>query len=49
MGKNSNTKRSKTVVYKSKKKRKDKRIEAGETLEDKFQLYFIRLFMLHVS
>ena len=48
MGKNSNTKRSKTVAYKCKKKR-DERIEAGKTLEDKSQVYIIRLFILLVS
>ena len=48
MGKNSNTKRSKTVVYKCKKKRRDDRIEAGKTFEDKFQVYIIRLFILLV-
>ena len=48
MGKNSNTKRSKTVVYKYKKKRRDDRIEAGKTFEDKFQVYIIRLIILLV-
>ena len=41
MGKNSNTKRLKTVVYKC-KKRRDERIEAGITLEDKSQVYIIQ-------
>ena len=49
MGKNSNTKRSKTVVYKRKKERRDERIEAGITLEDKSQVYIIRIFILLVS
>ena len=49
MGKNSNTKRSKAVVYKCKKKRRDERIGARKTLEDKSQVYIIRLFILLVS
>ena len=32
-----------------KNKRKDERIEAGKTLEDKSQVYAIRLFILLVS
>ena len=40
MGKNSNTKRLKTVVYKCKKKRRDDRIEAGKT-EEKINLRYL--------
>ena len=47
MGKSSNTKRS--VAFKCKKKRRDERIEAGKTFEDKCQVYVIRLFILLVS
>ena len=49
MGKNSNTKRSKTVVYKCKKKRRYERREEGKTLEEKSQVYIKRLFILLVS
>ena len=49
MGKNSNTKRSKIVGYKCKKKRRYKRSEEGKTLEEKSQVYIIRLFILLVS
>ena len=56
MGKNSNTKRSKTVVYKCKKKRRDDRRrrwekmrekmrEEGKTLEEKSQVYIIRVYI----
>ena len=56
MGKNSNTKRSKTVVYKCKKKRRDDRRrrwekmrekmrEEGKTLEEKSQVYIIRAYI----
>ena len=48
MGKNSSTKRSKTVVYKCKKKRRHERREEGKT-EEKSQVYIIRLFILLVS
>ena len=48
-GKNSNTKRSKSVVYKCKKKRRYERREEGKALEDKSQVYIIRLFILFVS
>ena len=49
MGKNSNTKSPKKVVYKCKKKGRNERIETGKTLEDKSQVYIIRLFILLVS
>ena len=49
MGKNSNTKRSKTVVYKCKKKRRYERSEEGKTLAEKSQVYITRLFILLVS
>ena len=39
MGKNSNTKRSKTVLYKCKKMIRDGRREEGKTLEDISQVY----------
>ena len=45
-GKNSNKKRSKPVVYKCKKKRRYERREEGKTLEDRSQVYIIRLFIL---
>ena len=49
MGKISSTKRSKTFVYKCKKKRRHESREEGKTLEEKSQLYIIRLFILLVS
>ena len=49
MGKNTNTKRSKTVVYKCKKKRRYERSEEGKTLAEKSQVYITRLFILLVS
>ena len=39
MGKNSNTKRSETVVHNCKKNRRDERIETGKKLEDNSQVY----------
>ena len=48
MGKNSNTKRSKTVVYKCQKKRRYERREKGKTLEEKSEVYIIR-YILFVS
>ena len=47
MGKNSNTKRSKTVVYKCKKKRRYERREKGKT-EEKSEVYIIR-YILFIS
>ena len=49
MGKNTNTKRSKTVVYKCKKKRRYERSEKGKALAEKSQVYITRLFILLVS
>ena len=49
MGKNLNTKRSKTVVFKCKKKRRHERREEGNTLEEKSQVYIIRLVIVLVS
>ena len=49
MGKNSDTKRSKTVLYKCKKMKRDGRREVGKTLEDISQVYSIRLFILYAS
>ena len=48
-GKNSNTKRSKTVVYKCKKNRRYERSEEGKASEEKSQVYIIRLFILLAS
>ena len=49
MGKNPNTKRSKTVVQKCKKKRRHERREEGKTEEKSSVLYIERLFILLVS
>ena len=48
-GKKFQHKRSKTVVYKCKKKRRYERSEEGKTLVEKSQVYITRLFILLVS
>ena len=48
-GKNSNTKRSRTGVYKCKKKRIYERREEEKTLGEKPQVYIIRIFLLLIS
>ena len=45
MGKNSNAKRSKTVVYKCKKKRRYERSEEGKTLVEKSQVYILQDYL----
>ena len=49
MGKKFNTKRSKTVVYKCKQMRRHERREEGNTLEEKSQVYIIRLVIVLVG